>query len=761
MCLLSLNKVIDSFHCQSNLNFCFFLCDPVAICMLFLVELTSNRKSLPKFVTRIMGLCQAKINRENTEYTPPGTPESSTVKPQRSVPSIPTTPATQSTHPTSSRTGLSSNVATTESTTPDTPLPHPAITPGSPDTPQPPYNTHNPANSSLYVERHISNDNEHKSKLRQIFSLNPSNKGKSHSSAKIMSVNSINSFGIGSKPNLQDRIGVESNSIIDNQRQISIQSPTDYPIKSPVEHAINWSIRLSDNPLPENDDDEETHHQSTGTFVKYASETAYSQFSDFPTTTNRSPFGTPLMNANNNTSQKNGVYIIGRDSTNNNGVGTFIPHSKPNMTMTMSLEDILPINGLKGIDNIICGNGYDILCDYDNDKIYGIGRNNYGQCGVGNFDATLGIKQEITLFKQNGIGIKKICASVTGESTFWISEKNEIFGCGRNNKNQLGLSIEYDQQNVNIPTKVNDLNGIVDIKCAYNYSLALGVKYVGDVIENWYRLNQSGINVLIDADIITVISAFHGWSVYSTEFSLYGGNGHGLNDKNIENRESWKEIRAFANVDIIKIESGYYHSLFLDSNGVLWSCGDNDNGQCGRDETYDTSIPKPIEYFVNNNIKIIDIKCGYSHNLAIDEDNKLWSWGLNKFGQCGDGTLNTCFKPKLISTFKYEKIKQIDCGSYHSFALTMDNKYYLWGSNKYFECAVFGQEKVKIPTEIDLKRIDDIFLGDRDTKWIVRGNDGDNDIIEEVVELNDASSELNLKKIPSSTYSRTVVIHDR
>ena len=323
----------------------------------------------------------------------------------------------------------------------------------------------------------------------------------------------------------------------------------------------------------------------------------------------------------------------------------------------------------------------------------------------------------------NDIEISRICASVTGESTFWISKKNKVFGCGRNNKNQLGLPDDY-VMNRNEPTMVKYLNNIIDIKCACNYSLALGTININNVIEYWYYEIFS-ISSFIPIDVINEISKFHGWSVYSTEYSLYGGNGHGTNNKN---NKQWKKIEALANVDIIKIETGYYHSLFLEATGFLWSCGDNDHGQCGRDnesgEELSTSLPKPIEFFLKRNIKIKEIKSGHYHNLAIDEKDRIWSWGQNRYGQCGDGTLGTVYEPKLIRSLIDDKIKKIECGANHSYAMTMDNRHYLWGSNKYCECLLFsGEEKVKIPMEVEMD-IDEIFLGDRDTKWIVRGNDG-------------------------------------
>ena len=61
-------------------------------------------------------------------------------------------------------------------------------------------------------------------------------------------------------------------------------------------------------------------------------------------------------------------------------------------------------------------------------------------------------------------------------------------------------------------------------------------------------------------------------------------------------------------------------------------------------------------------------------------------WGQNRFGQCGNNSLTNIYEPQLIDTLKNEKIKLIECGANHSYALTMNNTHYLWGSNKHNEC---------------------------------------------------------------------------
>ena len=101
-----------------------------------------------------------------------------------------------------------------------------------------------------------------------------------------------------------------------------------------------------------------------------------------------------------------------------------------------------------------------------------------------------------------------------------------------------------------------------------------------------------------------------------------------------------REITFFKNKNIKQVCIGgrdgkYRFYLFLEYNGIIWSCGANEYSQCGY-TTMKEKIYKPnkIHYFIENNIKINYICCGLGHCLALDINNNVYSWRHNLFGQC-------------------------------------------------------------------------------------------------------------------------------
>ena len=70
-------------------------------------------------------------------------------------------------------------------------------------------------------------------------------------------------------------------------------------------------------------------------------------------------------------------------------------------------------------------------------------------------------------------------------------------------------------------------------------------------------------------------------------------------------------------------------------------------------------------------VRVKDVCCGRDHNLIIDENGNIWSWGYNYYGQCGNNTTKDIGQPQIIDTLKKMKIKEIQCGYVHSYCRTI------------------------------------------------------------------------------------------
>ena len=84
----------------------------------------------------------------------------------------------------------------------------------------------------------------------------------------------------------------------------------------------------------------------------------------------------------------------------------------------------------------------------------------------------------------------------------------------------------------------------------------------------------------------------------------------------------------------VAIAAGAAHSLAVTTTGFGRAWGANDVGQLGDGTTTRRLTPVAI---TEPPSAMIAVAAGATHSLAASSDNTAWSWGLNLFGQLGDG----------------------------------------------------------------------------------------------------------------------------
>ena len=71
------------------------------------------------------------------------------------------------------------------------------------------------------------------------------------------------------------------------------------------------------------------------------------------------------------------------------------------------------------------------------------------------------------------------------------------------------------------------------------------------------------------------------------------------------------------------------------------------------------------------------LSLGDYHSGVIAQDGSLYMWGVNDFGQIGDGTTKNRYKPTKI----LDHVVSVSLGDYYSGAITQDGSLYMWGWN--------------------------------------------------------------------------------
>ena len=385
------------------------------------------------------------------------------------------------------------------------------------------------------------------------------------------------------------------------------------------------------------------------------------------------------------------------------------------------------------ITEIVSGDDFAIYSD-GNQNFWAAGYNKSNQYPIDQSSPTDTVFYPINFFKKRNIKIKKVCTNTRSLCLFWITESGYVYAHGWNNCNQIGITEHNDTTatiDISQPTLIPGLNDVIDIQSTRSYSIALcsnRSENVPIIIQFWCRI----YHLEIPDDITNIFVEYHRINqVLSVGRSGVGSHGHG----NVLQVKKWTVIDALKDRHIIKVGVGFYHSLFLDSEGIVWCCGGNESGQCGvalrahdggRSAVHNI---QSIDFFIENEIRIKDIACGSYFSMVVDADGRLWGFGDDMYGQiCGSNDIESSFQvlePKELNVFGDGiKAEIVKCGAQHCYVRCNGGRHYLWGDNEYNECLVFGEGKtVRHPRLIAIKGmcVRDVFLGSDNTKIIVYG----------------------------------------
>ncbi|XP_053407428.1 uncharacterized protein LOC123565052 isoform X2 [Mercenaria mercenaria] len=194
--------------------------------------------------------------------------------------------------------------------------------------------------------------------------------------------------------------------------------------------------------------------------------------------------------------------------------------------------------------------------------------------------------------------------------------------------------------------------------------------------------------------------------VYSWGWGVHGQLGHG----DTEERLVPKLITSFSNQSIIKIATGYCHTLALTLQGELYAFGCGFFGQLGLGTSIKHTLPVKVSAIPE---KIITMATKFFHCVAVDNHNHVYQWGSHPHGlrhfvhsqrrarQSGQSNFEQAdghLRPRLVdTTYVNGRIKQVVCGSFHSCIVTKDGDVYTWGRNLDGQLGNGTRQDVRIP----------------------------------------------------------------
>jgi len=350
----------------------------------------------------------------------------------------------------------------------------------------------------------------------------------------------------------------------------------------------------------------------------------------------------------------------------------------------------------------------------ENSRVFSTGYNSYGQLGDGTstlrylpveITANFGLNQDETI----------IYLDCGMNFSFALTSEGRVFSWGYNNFGQLGdgsTSIKYTPNEITSQFGLSVGETIIMIKAGGNFSLALtssgrifswGYNYEGQLgngtssasnpnpIPSEITLNFN----LSEGETITFIEVGGASSyamtsnnrIFAWGANYYGQLGTGTTTNSWIPLDITSNITVLPGESITTFKSGTAHVAVLMSSSRIYTFGYNGYGALGDGTTTNRYSPIEItaQFTLNVDEAIIDLYLGSSHNIALTSDGRAFTWGLNNYGQLGDGTTTNSLTPKDITSYLSllvgENIIHTDIGYYHNSIITDLGRLISWGTN--------------------------------------------------------------------------------
>jgi len=135
-------------------------------------------------------------------------------------------------------------------------------------------------------------------------------------------------------------------------------------------------------------------------------------------------------------------------------------------------------------------------------------------------------------------------------------------------------------------------------------------------------------------------------------------------------------VQATPFTGVKQIGTGAYHTCAIDNNDQVWCWGENNYGQLGDGTTTLRALPVKVEK------EAAAVALGGNHTCILTTAGGVRCWGHNFYGQLGNGSTTDSFYAKDVIGLE-RAVLSISVGQDHSCALIAGGEVQCWGRNQF------------------------------------------------------------------------------
>lgn len=138
---------------------------------------------------------------------------------------------------------------------------------------------------------------------------------------------------------------------------------------------------------------------------------------------------------------------------------------------------------------------------------------------------------------------------------------------------------------------------------------------------------------------------------------------------------------AAGTLAFVQVSAGAFHTCGVTRDALAYCWGANDKGQLG-DGTTMHNISRTTPVAVVGGLRFRHVSVGYDHTCGVTTENLAYCWGLNMWGQVGDGTKGEDnWRVRPVAVVGGQRFAQVRAGWSHTCAITPSDASFCWGYN--------------------------------------------------------------------------------
>lgn len=139
-------------------------------------------------------------------------------------------------------------------------------------------------------------------------------------------------------------------------------------------------------------------------------------------------------------------------------------------------------------------------------------------------------------------------------------------------------------------------------------------------------------------------------------------------------------VAVLGGLAFTQVRAGHRFSCGLTVTGDAYCWGANDSGQLGDGGAIVPASQRSVPSRVVGNLAFSAITTGEAHACGISAREEAYCWGLNVWGQLGNGGTSSSSLPvRVPGTLRW---RQLAAGLEHTCGLTTSGRLYCWGRNE-------------------------------------------------------------------------------